>query len=88
MIHAISYIIAVIITCLLAVILYPVAALFWLFGLIGRLLVRVFELFGKISENMFKFTTKAIRSLWNDLKGVGKNSTSVEINDNFNNETM
>lgn len=57
MVMAISYIIAVIITMALAVFLYPIAALFWVFGLLG-----------KISDILFSFTTRLIQNLWKDLR--------------------
>lgn len=61
MIVALSYLIAVILTIALAVFLYPIAGTFWVLGL-----------FGKVSEHMFGFTTKIIRSLWRDIRGVEK----------------
>lgn len=61
MIVALSYLIAVLLTIALAVFLYPIAGFFWVLGL-----------FGKISEHMFGFTTKIIRSLWKDIRGVEK----------------
>lgn len=57
MVVALSYIIAVIISILLAVLLYPVAALFWILGL-----------FGKIADTMFAFTSRLISSLWRDIR--------------------
>lgn len=61
MIVALSYLIAVILTIALAVILYPIAGYFWVLGL-----------FGKIADRMFKFTSKIIRSLWRDIRGIEK----------------
>ena len=61
MIVVFSYIIAVILTLALAIFLYPIAGLFWLMGL-----------FGKISDNMFSFTTRVIKSLWKDIKGINE----------------
>ena len=57
MVVALSYILAVIITILLAIILYPIAALFWIMGL-----------FGKLSEHVFVFTKKTISALWKDIR--------------------
>ncbi|MBE6680253.1 MAG: hypothetical protein E7598_07020 [Ruminococcaceae bacterium] len=74
MIVILSYIIAVILTLLLAIILYPIAAAFWIFEMLGKLLVIVFDLFGKVSDNMFKFTTKIIRLLWKDINNMDKAS--------------
>lgn len=68
MVMAISYIIAVCITIAIACILYPIAALFWLFGLLGR-----------ISDVLFSFTTNVIRNLWKDLKGQ-KDNTPIDGN--------
>lgn len=57
MVVVLSYIIAVLLTVAIAICLYPISAAFWLLGLLG-----------KISDNMFSFTNKAIRSLWRDLR--------------------
>ena len=90
MIQALSYVIAVILTLLIAMCLYPIAVLFWLFGWIGKILVHIFVLLGKASDAMFKFTTKVIRSLWDELKGAEKNQQAAEPfrpadnNDNIN----
>ncbi len=60
MVVFLSYFFAVILTVALAIFLYPVAAFFWVMGL-----------FGKISDGMFKFTSKTISKLWQDLRNVG-----------------
>lgn len=57
MVVALSYVIAVTLSLVLAVVLYPIAGLFWILGL-----------FGKISDTMFKFTSNLIRSLWRDIR--------------------
>lgn len=57
MVVALSYILALLITAALAILLYPIAGLFWVFGLLGR-----------FSEGLFKFTQKTIAALWRDLK--------------------
>ena len=57
MVILLSYLFAVILTVAQAIILYPIAAVFWILGL-----------FGKISDKMFKFTKKAIAGLWKDLR--------------------
>ncbi|MDD6033193.1 MAG: hypothetical protein PUC47_06875 [Oscillospiraceae bacterium] len=57
MIAALSYIIAVLITVALAVILYPVAGLFWILGL-----------FGKLASAIFSLTRRIIRAMWNDIR--------------------
>ena len=61
MVVALSYIIAVLITVALAIFLYPVAALFWIFGLLG-----------KLSDDLFEFTRKTIAALWRDLRNSEK----------------
>lgn len=72
MIVLLSYIIAILLTMALAILLYPVAALFWLLGIVGRVLVVLFNLFGKLSDHVFKFTTKVIRHLWKDIRNIEK----------------
>ena len=57
MVVALSYVIAVILTAALAIVLYPISAMFWIFGLLG-----------KLSDGMFAFTKCAIAALWRDLK--------------------
>ena len=64
MVVALSYIIAIILTVALAILLYPISACFWVLGLLG-----------KISDKMFVFTNKAIKSLWRDLRD-DKNDTA------------
>lgn len=66
MVSVLSYLIAIIITIALAVFLYPIAGLFWMLGL-----------FGKVSDIMFKFTSRIIRSLWRDIRGV-KSDMNIE----------
>ncbi len=61
MISVLSFIIAVLLTIVVALILYPIAAIFWIFGLIG-----------KLSEHTFKLTTKIISYLWKDLRKASK----------------
>lgn len=57
MVVALSYVIAIILTLTLAIILYPISGLFWVLGLLG-----------KISDNMFSFTNRVIKSLWRDIR--------------------
>lgn len=57
MIVALSYFIAVILTIALAVLLYPISGFFWILGLLGR-----------ISDSIFSFTNRVIKSLWRDIK--------------------
>lgn len=61
MIVILSYLLAVILTLAMAIILYPIAAVFWVIGL-----------FGRISDSMFAFTTKTISKLWQDLKDISR----------------
>lgn len=77
MVIALSYIIAVLITFLLAVILYPIAALFWALGVFGKMLVWVLVRLKKVSDYMFKFTTERIRSLWKDIGNINNAPTIV-----------
>lgn len=56
MIKFISYIVAVLLTAAIAIILYPIAALCWIFSQIG-----------KISGFLFGWTNKTIKKLWNDI---------------------
>lgn len=60
MVNIISRIIAILITLVLACILYPIAALFWILGIIG-------EFVGNISKKMFGFTNHVIKHLWSDI---------------------
>lgn len=56
MVKILSYIIAVILTVALSIVMYPLAAIFWLVGLLGR-----------FSEDLFDFTTDKIEDLWFEL---------------------
>jgi hypothetical protein len=70
MVVALSYVFAVILTAALAIVLYPIAAIFWIMGLFGRL-----------AEGMFSFTQSVIKTLWKDL-GNAKRTAPVtpEVN--------
>ncbi len=57
MVVALSYFLAVIITVALAIVLYPIAGILWLCGLLG-----------KLSDDLFGFTKKTIKKLWQDIK--------------------
>ena len=63
MVVALSYVIAVILTLALAVLLYPISAVFWILGLLG-----------KIADRLFTFTNRVIKSLWSDIKNGDKKS--------------
>ena len=63
MVVALSYFIALLLTFAIAILLYPISAFFWVLGLLG-----------KISDNLFAFTNKVIRSLWKDIKNSDKSN--------------
>ena len=69
MISILSYIIAVLITVALAVVLYPVAAFFWVLGL-----------FGKLADGIFTLTKKMIKAMWADVRKMEpiQSSSSME----------
>lgn len=69
MVVALSYLLAVVITVFLAIILYPIAGLFWVLGF-----------FGRIADSMFSFTSKMISSLWRDIRKVNAHPESVVVN--------
>jgi hypothetical protein len=56
MVNVLSRIIAVILTVLIAIVLYPFCGLFWLMGILGR-----------IGEKLFKFTNGTIQKMWSDI---------------------
>lgn len=66
MVVALSYVLAVLITVALAIILYPIAAIFWVFGLLG-----------KVSNSMFYFTRSTISKLWRDIRNVENTGTVI-----------
>lgn len=80
MVVFLSYVIAVILTVGLAVCLYPLCAIFWISGLLG-----------KISNGMFNFTNGVIKKLWQDIKGSSVVSNDIpnnnNVNINYNNDT-
>lgn len=63
MIVALSYVIAVVLTLALAIFLYPISGFFWVLGLLG-----------KVSDNLFGFTNRVIKSLWKDLRNDNKHN--------------
>ena len=65
MVSAISYAVAMIITLGLAIFLYPIAGIFWVFGLLGR-----------ISDILFAFTTNLIKNLWKDIENNNNNNNA------------
>ncbi len=68
MISILSYLVALIITTCLAIVLYPISAVFWLLGQCG-----------KASDVLFSFTTRVIRSLWKDVLETRIKRTSDEV---------
>lgn len=56
MVKFISTIIAVILTALIAVALYPICGMCWLFSIIGQ-----------ASSRLFHWTNKTIKGLWADI---------------------
>ncbi|MCM1506560.1 MAG: hypothetical protein NC177_05420 [Ruminococcus flavefaciens] len=56
MVKFISYIVAVILTALIAVALYPICAICWIFSVIG-----------KASSLLFNWTNRTIKGLWADI---------------------
>lgn len=70
MIIALSYIFAVLITIALAIVLYPIAGVFWILGF-----------FGKISEALFSFTSRVINSLWRDIGSMNKPNANEIVKD-------
>ena len=73
MVNVLSKIIAVLITVILACVLYPIAAFFWILGIIG-----------KLSDNIFSFTNSVIKKLWSDIKEEGAVNTQ-NISPEYNN---
>lgn len=67
MVKALAYFFAIIITIMLAVFLYPISAIFWVFGL-----------FGKIADIMFAWTRNRIRSIWAELKDMDGSGASQQ----------
>ena len=75
MIVALSYFIAIVLTFLTAIVLYPIAAIFWICGLLG-----------KLSDNVFNLTKRIIAYLWKDLGKVGKpifDNQNVTVDENW-----
>lgn len=61
MIKGLSFIIACILTALLVMILYPIAATFWAIGVIG-------DVVGTISKWIFAHANRTIQYLWAELR--------------------
>ena len=71
MVIGLSYVFAVVITAILACILYPIAGVFWLIGLLG-----------KLGEKLFEFSNHAIKSLWADISNKKIVDVSAQNQDN------
>lgn len=67
MIVVLSYIFAFILTMIIACVMYPIAAIFFVFGKIGYFV-------DKISRVVFSAVNRVIRYLWSDLA----NSTIIK----------
>lgn len=61
MVMFLSYVIAVIITIILAILLYPISAVFFVIGKIGSIL-------GLLADFIFSHTNSAIKNLWEDIR--------------------
>lgn len=73
MIKALSYMFAVILTFAIAIILYPIAGIFWVLGL-----------FGKIADFLFNFTKKVLSSIWREMREMGNPNPNPISNPNPN----
>lgn len=80
MIMVMSYIFAVMFTAILACIMYPIAATFYLFGKVGYFV-------GWISKGAFTVTNSIIKYLWSDLAGTKKNNNIIP-DSNLNNPVI
>lgn len=82
MVIILSYIIAIIITLVLAIILYPISTVFFLVGSVGKVIY-------KLGDFIFKRTNKGIKKLWSDIKHTKivrdntPNKADVEISEVF-----
>lgn len=75
MVKFISYIVAVILTALIAVALYPLCALCWIFSIIG-----------KVSSHLFNWTNKTIKGLWADINSAKAPQVVLPANETGNTE--
>lgn len=80
MIRVLSFIIACIFTAVLALALYPIAAIFWAISLIG-------DAVGVFSHWIFTNANRIIKYLWADLKrengfNVPVDASATSIDDN------
>ena len=80
MIRGLSFIIACILTVLLAMILYPIAAIFWFIGIVG-------DVVGVISKWIFTHANRMIQYLWADLRNGGNPDTTFDNRVDANNDT-
>lgn len=56
MVNVLSRIIAIILTVILACILYPISGIFWVMAMIG-----------KVGSYLFEWTNETIKKLWTDV---------------------
>lgn len=78
MIKALSYMFAVILTLAIAIVLYPIAGIFWILGL-----------FGKIADALFGFTKKVLSSIWREIRemsSTGSNTNPNQMNNQSSNQ--
>ena len=68
MVTALSIVIAVILSVVIAICLYPIAAIFWILGL-----------FGHMADGLFKITKRMISALWRDLDRMRNPNTATVI---------
>lgn len=61
MVMFLSYIIAIVITLALAIILYPISAVFFIVAKVGYVL-------GILADFIFTHTNSGIKKLWSDIK--------------------
>ena len=69
MVKFISYVVAVTLTAIMAIVLYPVAGFCWCLGQIG-----------KVSDAIFTWTNNTIKKLWNDIKNADNGLEGNHIN--------
>lgn len=80
MVILLSYFISIVITVVLATILYPISAIFFIIGKVGHVL-------GKLADYIFSHANSTIAKLWSDIKHtkvVRENDTmDAKADDNF-----
>lgn len=61
MIVVLSYFIAIIITLVIGVLMYPIASVFWIVGVVGKMI-------SGIADFIFRNTNSGIKKLWADIR--------------------